>query len=102
MLGAGFIAVSLSLLRSSSPAILVFRLSNVYLGLLFGTVALDVLVGDPAKSSPTIAWIGGIVVIGGSFAVTGVTRPKTLRELGFALVPAAGAVTIALFVLSRI
>jgi len=101
VLGAGFVAASLRLLRTISRAMRVFRLSNIYLALLFGAVALDVLVGDPAAPSLVIAWIGSILLVGGSFAIVAVTRPNTLRELGLVLVPAVGAFVAALAVLSR-
>ncbi len=100
-LDAGFIAASMSLLRKTSAAMTVFRLSNVYLALLFAAVALDVLVGDPAATSVELAWIGGVLMAGGSIAIVGVTKPNTLRELGFVLVPAVGAAVVAIVVLSR-
>jgi protoheme IX farnesyltransferase len=45
-LGLGFVLASLGLFRDVGRALAVFRISNVYLALLFGAVALDVLVGS--------------------------------------------------------
>jgi protoheme IX farnesyltransferase len=101
VLGAGFVAASMRLLRQPGEAINVFRLSNVYLALVFAAVAIDVLVAEPAAASQVIAWIGGSLVVIGSLAIVAVTRPSTLREFGFVLVPAIGAVTASLVVLSR-
>jgi hypothetical protein len=101
ILGAGFVAASMRLLRQPAEAINVFRLSNVYLALVFAAVAIDVLVAEPAAASQVIAWIGGSLVVIGSLAIVAVTRPSTLREFGFVLDPAVGAVTASLVVLSR-
>jgi len=101
VLGLGFIGVSLTLLRSASAAMTVFRLSNVYLALLFAAVALDVLIGDPVTASQTIAWLGSLLVVGGSITIVAVTKPNTAREIVFVLMPTAGAVAIALTVLSQ-
>ena len=101
VLGLGFVGVSMTLLRSASAAMRVFRLSNIYLALLFAAVALDALVGDPAAASPTIAWVGSFLVVAGSVAIVAVTRPNTAKEIGFVLIPTAGAVAAALTVLSR-
>ena len=102
ILGVGFVAGCLSLLRTSSAATTVFRLSNVYLALLFSAVALEVLIGEPAAPSHVIAWIGSLLMVVGTAAIVAVTRPRRIRELGFVLVPAAGAVAVAFAVLSKI
>ncbi len=43
-LGAGFVVAALRLVARPERALAVFRYSNLYLALLFGAVALDVLV----------------------------------------------------------
>lgn len=101
VLGLGFIGASLSLLRSASTAMRVFRLSNIYLALLFAAVAVDALIGEQAAASSAIAWVGSFLVVVGSIAIVAVTRPNTAKEIVFVLIPTAGAVTAALTVLSR-
>lgn len=44
VLGVGFVALALSLIRNRARAMLVFRYSNIYLALLFAAAMLDVLV----------------------------------------------------------
>ena len=100
-LGLGFIGASLTLLGSPSSAMTVFRLSNVYLALLFAAVALDALISDPVAASPAIAWVGSFLVVGGSITIVAATRPNTAREVVFVLIPTAGAIATALTVLSR-
>ncbi len=101
VLGLGFIGASLTLLGSASAAMRVFRLSNVYLALLFAAIALDALIADPATASQAIAWGGSFLVVAGSIAIVAVTRPNAAREIVFVLIPTAGAIAVALTVLSR-
>jgi protoheme IX farnesyltransferase len=102
LLGAAFVVAAVVVRRRVASAIAVFRFSNVYLALLFAAVALDVLVGTPIEPSIALAWVGGILVVGGSGAIVAVTRPNTAREFAFVLVPALGAVALAVAVIGRL
>lgn len=102
ILGAAFVGSAIVVLRRVSTAIAVFRFSNVYLATLFAAVALDVLVGDGMDPSTAVAWASAVLVVLGSLAIVVVTRPRALRETVFVLVPAAGAVALAVAVLGRV
>jgi protoheme IX farnesyltransferase len=97
--GAGFIVAGFRLLRSAGPAMSVFRYSNIYLAVLFAAVALDVFLVGSVDPVALIAWVGAALVVVGSFAIVAVTRPSTVREFAFVLVPAIGAVAVAASVL---
>jgi protoheme IX farnesyltransferase len=102
VMGMAFIGAAVKVMRTPGTAIAVFRFSNVYLAVLFAAVALDVLVGTPLAPSQALAWVAGALVVGGSLAIVAVTRPATLREFAFVLVPAIGAVVLAVAVIGRV
>ena len=102
VLGLAFVVSAVVVMRRTSAAIAVFRFSNVYLAALFAMVAVDVLVGDPMAPSQALAWIAGGLVVAGSLAIVAVTRPRTVRETALVLVPAVGAVVLAVAVIGRV
>jgi protoheme IX farnesyltransferase len=102
VLGVAFIGSAFVVMQSVASAITVFRFSNIYLALLFAAVALDVLVGTPMDPSLALAWVSGALVVGGSLGIVGVTRPTTMREFAFVLVPAIGAIVLSVAVIRSV
>jgi protoheme IX farnesyltransferase len=102
VLGVAFVGSAFVVMRRVASAITVFRFSNIYLALLFAAVALDVLIGTPMDPSLALAWVSGALVVGGSLAIVGVTRPTTMREFAFVLVPAIGAIVLSVAVIGSV
>ncbi len=99
VMGMALVASAAVLVWRVTAALAVFRFSNVYLAVLFAAVALDVLAGSPAAPSQLIAWVGAGLLVIGTLAIVAVTRPGSPREILFVLVPAAGAVALAVSVI---
>lgn len=101
-MGVSYVVACSVLLKRIDAAMRVFRFSNIYLAALFAAIALDVLSGAPVEPSAAAAWSGAFLVVAGSLTIVAITRPKSLREFAFVLVPAAGAVIASIAVLGRL
>lgn len=102
VLGVALIVSGVIVMRNVASAIAVFRFSNIYLALLFAAVALDVLVGSPMEPSLGLAVVGGLLVVGGSALVVLITKPATIREMAFVLVPAVAAAVLGASVIGAV
>lgn len=80
----------------------VFRFSNLYLAILFAAVALDVLAGRPMDPSAAVGWIFGGLVTVGALTIVVITRPRSVRDAAFVLVPAIGAIAVAAAVVATV